>query len=131
MVSERNPKELNWLKDKYISKIETIEKAKSFSTKPGVLCQWCEYLTVCSDGKAWVEKRKKKSDRKEATEPVPSAAAVEAVKGPLVVPTLAEKPITPLVPAAFPPISVVADLKPKHKKPSRGLVSPDQLSLFK
>src|SRR5258708_5424695 len=50
VVSERNPKELGWLKEKYISKIQTIEKAKTFSTKPGVLCQWCENLSYCSDG---------------------------------------------------------------------------------
>src|ERR1019366_7304300 len=86
VVSERNPKELGWLKEKYISKIETIEKTKSYFTKPGVLCQWCEYLSVCSDGKVWVANKKKKSDAKAAIEPVPTPVAIKSLSPPTVFP---------------------------------------------
>ena len=67
VAGERNPREVERLKERYISKIQTIEKAKSFSTRTGVLCQWCEYLSVCSDGKKWVEERRKKREPREGT----------------------------------------------------------------
>ena len=81
VVGERNPKEIGWLKEKYIAKIQTIEKATSFPTKPGVLCQWCEYLSVCTDGKAWVENKKKKQDAKEAKPEVNGTLEASSTQG--------------------------------------------------
>jgi len=134
VVGERNSKEIAWLKEKYISKIQTIEKAKSYPTKPGVLCQWCEYLTVCSDGKAAVESRKKKAETREADRPViaaSKAAPKELTENPApVLPSgrpveapLMEKPAAPI-------ISMASAEKPKRKRSSFASVSPDQLSLF-
>lgn len=122
VVSERNPKEIEWLKEKYIAKIQTIEKAKSFPTKPGVLCSWCEFLTVCSEGNSWVENRKNQTDRKKAINPsLPPELTIIA-------PALNAPPSPP--PASNPAL-VTVESKPRAKKPSRGAVSPDQLSLFK
>jgi RecB family exonuclease len=70
--SERNPKEIVWLRKKYVSKIQTIEKAKDFPTSTGPLCSWCEFLSLCPDGQASAENRKK---RKEAQAEVKNAQA--------------------------------------------------------
>jgi hypothetical protein len=131
VVSERNPKEIEWLKQKYVGKIQTIEKAKSFPTKTSVLCQWCEYLTVCVDGKNWVETRKGKPEAKEkllaAASPTPSlpeGKILSLAEAPLSPPVLVSKPSAESVPAVFP------SSKPKKKKSSLAVVSSDQLSLF-
>ncbi len=108
VVGERNPKEIEWLKKKYISKIETIEKAKTFPTKTGILCKWCEYLTVCTDGKAWVKSRDKNSEDIEDAPPSPAPVAAIATTDAATVPA----------PAA-----------PSGRKRSRSVPS-DQLPLF-
>jgi hypothetical protein len=130
VVSERNPKELGWLKEKYISKIETIEKTKSYFTKPGVLCQWCEYLSVCSDGKVWVANKKKKSDAKAAIEPVPTPVAIKSLSPSTVSPDFAEKPAKEAAIVTATP-KVGEAVNPKKRKSPFRYVSPDQLSLFK
>ncbi len=143
VVSERSPKEIDRLKEKYISKIDIIEKAKSYPTKPGVLCQWCEYLTVCSDGQKWVENRKKSaetqfSNGKNKSEPVPAhplsmpsptvpAEAVQSVATPIAPP---QNPQTDLGPLSAQTSSSDPPFKPSRKRKALAGVSPDQLSLF-
>src|SRR5579871_225316 len=129
VVSERSPKEIDQLKKRYISKIETIEKAKSYPTKTGVLCQWCEFLTVCTDGQKWVENKKKNAEAKEANGK--TAPAVQAA------PVAAAAPATPAVavdkPAPTPslnPSPAEDGPKPGRKKRAMAAVSPDQLKLF-
>ncbi len=121
VVSERNPKEIEWLKKKYVSKIQTIEKSKSFPAKTGPLCRWCEYLTLCPEGKEWAGNREKKIEAKTAREKSPAASAV----------------FSPSVPAEIPEVSIPAsspDLPQvplSRKKKSKLLsVSTDQLPLF-
>jgi hypothetical protein len=120
VTSERSPKELEWLKKKYISKIETIEKAKTFPTKTGILCKWCEYLTVCSDGKAWVKDHSKNGEEVEGTQPampttpapVPAALAVKE-------------------PSELAPVEAAAPMTPgAPRKRAKSAVSADQLRLF-
>jgi CRISPR/Cas system-associated exonuclease Cas4 (RecB family) len=124
VVGERNPKEIEWLKKKYITKIRTIEEAKSYPTKPGVLCQWCEYLTLCSQGQDWVKSRKKK-ESKETASSLPSAASSSLVPpSPQMDPTASRSPAPGPSPKAPAPPS-------KGRKPSIPKISPDQLSLFK
>lgn len=132
VVSERSPKEIDRLKDKYISKIETIEKSKSYPTKTGVLCQWCEFLAVCADGQKWVENKKKNAETaagKQAKEKATSEPPVAAVVSPVppVVAAEAPKPnsTAPVFASAAP-----GDSKPSRKKRSLASVSPDQLKLF-
>lgn len=126
VVGWRNPKELDWLKEKYISKIQAIEKAKNFPTKTGILCQWCEYLTVCSDGQKWVENRKKKAEDKEAlTAPVNNTESAAVLTLPV------EKSKTNLNSThPTPVLSPARMVKPSRKKGSLAKTSPDQLSLF-
>ncbi len=153
VTAERNEKEIGWLKDKYISKIQTIEKAKSFPTKPGVLCQWCEYLSVCGDGKGWVENKKKKQGQaaeKPASPPeilpVPAGDALSKPSPERTPPSFNPGPFpvteAPTAPDALPPekpgnpTSAVLSsdssntLKQKGKKSRSRVVSVDQLSLF-
>lgn len=128
VVAERNPRELGWLKEKYVSKIQTIEKAKSYPTKPGVLCSWCEYLTLCSEGKTWVENRKK-GDPKSAPKPAEIAASPAP-------PPLAGVPGAPTgdsLPGKAPvdPWTVPKpEPKAKSRRASRLAISSDQLPLF-
>ena len=141
VVGERNPKEIERLKERYISKIETIEKSKSFPTKTGVLCQWCEYLTVCSDGQKWVENRKKNAEAGAAlapgmsskpgngkSSPVPQAQPVSAVSP--VSPPPFEEPKPALSPVPSPSLSMESGKGLGRKKRSFAAVSPDQLPLF-
>ncbi len=123
VVSERNPKEIEWLKEKYISKIQTIEKAKSFPTKPGVLCSWCEFLTVCSEGKTWVENKKKRSASKEAL-PAPSTFSETAASLPEPISSAAKVEKEPMV------VGSVKAHNLKPKKRSSSVLSSDQLPLF-
>ena len=120
VVSERNAKEIEWLKKKYISKIETIEKAREFPTKTGVLCKWCEYLSVCPDGTAWVKNHEKTKSLE--NQPSPKVAEPQApVVTPIVTNASVEIPTVPSSP-----------LPGTSRKSRRHLasVSPDQLSLF-
>ena len=124
VVSERNAKEIEWLKKKYVSKIETIEKAREFPTKTGVLCRWCEYLSVCADGTTWV-KDHEKSKVLENQSP-PKMAEPQA---PDTTRTLSKAPIE--VPLASSPV-VFSPTPGAVRKNRRHLTtaSPDQLSLF-
>ena len=141
VVTERSPKEIEWLKDKYISKIKTVEKAKSFPPKPGSLCPWCEYLSICAEGKSWVE-NKRKDPKKAASTPQTTTgkkeiSTAQEIKGhsseksaPAPAKPHAEKPPTPLVTFAKP--TVPSDpMDHKKKKKDRSVKVPaDQLSLF-
>ena len=130
VIGERNPKEIGWLKEKYISKIQTIEKAKTYPTKPGVLCQWCEFLTVCTDGQSWVANRKKKTDS--SNPPTVSAPAAPARS----VPSRVEEAPLPAVtvPSQAPEAAALSFSTPleklKRRKGAFKGVSPDQLTLF-
>ena len=117
VVSERNAKEVEWLKKKYVSKIQEIEKAKVFPVKPSRLCGWCEYLSLCAGGKAYLESKGKKFE-----------AAEESPLPPLVNPSDSPAPATPATPAA----TLVFGSSPartgrKKEKPTSSL---DQLPLF-
>ncbi|HET9869481.1 MAG TPA: PD-(D/E)XK nuclease family protein [bacterium] len=80
VVSERNAKETEWLKKKYVSKIQEIEKAKAFPAKPSRLCGWCEYLVLCGAGREYLERKGKKVP--EAPPPVaPSPAPGRPARG--------------------------------------------------
>ena len=136
VVAERNPKEINWLKEKYISKIETIEKAKTYPTKTGVLCQWCEFLSVCSDGQKWVENKKKNAEAKAEAGKLAkekTAPALEAAPAPADSPAspavAVETPKAGLNPSAFSPLPQ-GESRSGRKKRSLASVSPDQLPLF-
>jgi len=126
VIGERNPKEIDWLKQKYIAKIETIEKAKSYSTKTSILCKWCEYLTVCSDGKAWVKSKDKNFEEEE------TASVVDATPVPSLT-TAAENladPVESVAPSvAGTAAAVFGTAIPSGRKRIKA-VSTDQLSLF-
>jgi putative RecB family exonuclease len=125
VIGERNPKEIDWLKQKYIAKIETIEKAKSYSTKTSILCKWCEYLTVCSDGKAWV-KSKDKNFEEEETAPV--AAETLAPSLTTAAENLADAAGS-VAPSVAGTVAVFGTVIPSGRKRIK-IVSTDQLSLF-
>jgi putative RecB family exonuclease len=125
VIGERNPKEIGWLKEKYVAKIQTIEKAKSFPTKPGVLCGWCEFLTVCKDGLSFVDNRKKQREK--------TALPVEISSSP------GNAEVSPLSPSGGPQEGPVGEAKvsapavlaaPMKKRRNFSPVSPDQLPLF-
>jgi putative RecB family exonuclease len=122
VVSERNPKEITWLRKKYVSKIQTIEKAKDFSTNTGPLCSWCEFLSLCPDGQAASENRKK---RKEAQAEVKNAQA-SSLKA---VPPVANETV-----AVKKPVDAESKAKPsvqdKKKRKSASKVPANQLRLF-
>jgi hypothetical protein len=124
VVSERNPKEIEWLKQKYVSKIKTIEKAKDFPTKTSALCPWCEYLSLCADGQKAVENKKKKKAEGAAPSPKPAASpAAELTK-------ISSSPA--MEPAISPAFQASNRVKPTRarKKNSSSSVSSDQLPLF-
>ena len=123
VVSERNPKEINWLKQKYISKIQTIEKTKEFQTRTGPLCQWCEFLSLCADGKAWMEKRGKKMEAP-GLSPKPDGNDFE-VKVPE---ETASKTLENVLPPSGPK-GLLASVR-KGKKNSTFKISSGQLGLF-
>lgn len=136
VVSERSPKEIERLKDRYISKIETIEKSKSYPTKTGVLCQWCEFLTVCTDGQKWVENKKKNAETQAANG---KPAREKAASQPKAAPIAVDSPVSPVVSANVPKpdsntpafaSTVPGESKSNRKKRSLASVSPDQLKLF-
>lgn len=124
VIAERNPKEIDWLKQKYISKIETIEKAKTFPTKTSILCRWCEYLTVCTDGTAWVRSKggEVDDDTETTKEAAPSTASAPV--------TTSEAPLPEPVAATAVPAEAVALRPAARKKGGKHAVSPDQLKLF-
>jgi len=121
VVGERNAKEIEWLKQKYISKIKAIEKAKDYPTKTSPLCGWCEFLSLCADGQASVENKKRIKEEKAAAQN-PGPARKE--KAPEVV--SAEQTIES-TPATAPTANEPA-LKARRRKAP--FVSQDQLSLF-
>ncbi len=47
--STRSPEALDALRASTIRLIDTIEAATEFPAKPGPLCRWCEYRTICPD----------------------------------------------------------------------------------
>jgi RecB family exonuclease len=122
VTAERNPKEIGWLKEKYVSKIQTIEKAREFPTKPSALCGWCEFLPVCAEGKRSVEARRTNGKQKEGTMAIlPPAPLKENL------PPSASKPV-PLLQAATDPAPLTVPAPPRKGK--RSHVSDDQLRLF-
>ena len=126
VVSERSPKEIEQLKKRYISKIETIEKAKSYPTKTGVLCQWCEFLTVCTDGQKWVENKKKNAEAQTASKPA-KEKTLPAPQSEPIAPPVASAPVVAASPVHFSP---QGGTKAGRKKKPLAAVSPDQLKLF-
>jgi putative RecB family exonuclease len=124
VVGERNAKEIEWLKQKYVSKIQTIEKASSFPAKPGVLCQWCEYLTVCPEGQQAVAARKANPMEKRGSSDPSPARALPSV--PPVLPS--ERPAGGDMASVLSAPSFGSGTRAGRKKAS--LPSPDQLRLF-
>jgi putative RecB family exonuclease len=119
VVSERNAKEVEWLKKKYVLKIREIEKAKTFPAKPTRLCGWCEYLSVCSGGRAYLESKGKKFE--------PSASPAPVNSEPVPVET---QPMSPLAtPEVLSAVFGTPALKTSGKR-SKPIPSMDQLSLF-
>ncbi len=47
MRSRRTPEQLEQLKDKVISLIQTIEASESFEPRAGILCEWCDFPELC------------------------------------------------------------------------------------
>ncbi len=121
VVGERNAKEIEWLKTKYISKIKTIEKAQDFPTKTSPLCGWCEYLSLCADGQASVQNKKRIKEEKAAAQN-PEKSKTE--KAPVIVSEIS-KPIPEPVPASVSPETAL-----KSKRRKGAYVSQDQLTLF-
>jgi hypothetical protein len=120
VVGERNNREIEWLKQKYISKIKTIEKAEDYPTKTSALCGWCEYLSLCADGQAAVEKKRVLKEEK-ATQNGEPARAGKISK------VVSDK--TPV--EASPAVASIPNelaMKARHRKAP--FVSQDQLSLF-
>ncbi len=128
VVSERNPKEIGWLSEKYISKIQTIEKAKTYPTKPSVLCSWCEYLSLCLDGQQAVANRKKKQENKEVLKGTTPPSSI--TETPVKTSSLDEKTKNDLMPLSSNTISANNTFKSRGRKNSHSMVSSDQLSLF-
>ncbi len=127
VVGERNSKEIEWLKQKYVSKIKTVESAKDYPTKPSALCPWCEYLPLCAEGKKSVEDRKKRKEEAKENKLQASAPPIKAV------PVVAESPVPDAVPVAASKEAVApaaATPKPRKRRSSLASVSPDQLPLF-
>ncbi len=109
VVSDRKPEELKTLRNRYVHHIQQIESAKQFNTRTCPLCGWCEFMTVCADGKAYVEARAKRQAPQEET------------------PAFAKVPSLPPRPGAEEPVV------PEKSPSSRGRKNephPNQLSLF-
>ncbi len=47
MRSRRTPEQLDQLKSRVISLIDTIEAAQTFEPREGTLCAWCDYSELC------------------------------------------------------------------------------------
>ncbi len=121
VVGERNAKEIEWLKQKYISKIKTIEKTQDYPTKTSALCGWCEYLTLCADGQAFVENKRR---QKEGNAPnTPASPLVRELP-----PAVASEAAASLPSPNATPVFGEAALKARRRKSS--FISQDQLSLF-
>jgi len=118
VIGERNPKEIEWLKQKYVSKIKTIESAKDFSPKTSALCGWCEYLPICEEGKKAVENRRKKKEESNGS-PSTVASAVETPE------PMKPAPVEAPVGAAAPAVKPIRNRRSSFKP-----VNPDQLPLF-
>ncbi len=121
VVGERNAKEIDWLKQKYISKIKTIEKAEDYPTKTSALCGWCEYLTLCADGQAAVETRKKKKEEKAEASSSPTPVVISEPA-----PVVETAPLAPAVNSR----PVFGEDSPRAKRRKLSSISQDQLSLF-
>jgi putative RecB family exonuclease len=50
-IETRTAKDLDGVKSKCISLIQTVERARDFAPKKGPLCSWCDYQDVCPE---WV-----------------------------------------------------------------------------
>ena len=128
VVGERNPKEIDWLKQKYIAKIETIEKAKSYPTKTSILCKWCEFLTVCSDGKAWV-KNKDKNYEEDEIAPAPASGTLPASVSIMINSEVPAAEVAVVSPSIAATAATFGSAIPSHRKRTKS-VSNDQLPLF-
>jgi putative RecB family exonuclease len=57
MRSERSREQLETLRGETIEQIERIESAIEYPARPGPLCRWCEYRSLCPEGGALEERR--------------------------------------------------------------------------
>ncbi|MGH7738825.1 MAG: RecB family exonuclease [bacterium] len=119
VVSERNAKEVEWLKKKYVSKIQEIEKAKAFPVKPSALCGWCEYLSICDGGKAYLQSKGKRIPEDAIQASVPTEA-----------PVLSTPAAVPDGEASNPLIFGNSPQAKDRRKKSKSSISTDQLPLF-
>jgi len=128
VIGERNSKEIDWLKQKYIAKIETIEKAKTYPTKTSILCKWCEFLTVCSDGKAWVKNKDKNYEEDEAV-PTSSSGTLPSSAPIMINSEVPAAEVAAVSPSVAATAAVFGSAIPSHRKRTK-TVSNDQLPLF-
>lgn len=56
ITKEFTAEELWKVKDKYLEYARQMIEEKSFPTNPSILCKWCDFLDVCSDGKELINK---------------------------------------------------------------------------
>jgi len=129
--SERSDKELEGLRKRWIDKIQTLEKAKTFSTQTSALCGWCEFLPLCADGQAEVERRKRK---KEGASPPAGSRDVPVLA------SHAQPPAAPSGPTSSVPLksklaaslpTSIPEEKPRPKGRSKKQTSTDPVSQLK
>lgn len=128
VTDTRGPEAIAKLKERYIGKIQTIEKAKSFPTKTSALCGWCEFLSLCPDGQKAVADRKKRKEGElrpsEAPQALPAGVPTEAL------PAAAALEALPAVGSGAEPPSSSPALTASGRKKAKAAASKDQLSLF-
>jgi RecB family exonuclease len=56
ITKEFTAEELWKVKDQYLEYAKKMIEEKEFPTKPSILCKWCDFLELCSDGKNLVDK---------------------------------------------------------------------------
>ncbi len=66
--SRRTDEQLEALKKEILRKIEIIENAESFPTKPSRLCDWCVYKQICPEWKHLYETEENVKKEEEKTE---------------------------------------------------------------
>lgn len=81
--SERGEKELDFLKKKYVNKIQAIEKAKDFAPLTSALCGWCDFLKLCPDGQKAVAQRAERKAKAEGTQAKDPIAGGRVVSKPV------------------------------------------------
>jgi hypothetical protein len=126
VITDRTPQELEGLRKRYIAKIQSIEKAKTFLPQTSALCGWCEFLPLCRDGQNEVERRRKKKEGADYVAAAPSSVQIPPVSIDVIPPTIPETP-----PSTAPVFSNPAPMRAVSKKKKKTDEGPTpQLPLF-